>query len=698
MFSVTELIKRISQPRGGFIPVKNLRTVPFDDGFVIDDSSREYSAFASTQGLVVDYMTRFLSGSTLENAFIISLTGAYMVSQGDEAEELLKIIHGTDSDSIKAACRLVAYDVAFRLGADYYSGGSIIEPTGLIINNIQIMIQRSLSFLKLHGPVVYNGPTFEGGYTSLVSSGDADYLTKDGLWDFKVSKNRHNSSETLQILMYYIMGLHSIHTEFQSIKTLGLFNPLKNESYEIDVSDIPDTVFQEVSRDVLGYKVPDDPKQWKEIDGEDANVIESFIDSVVTDNTDTDFNPDAYKDGIHEITVNDYWTYYRRISNRDNLRPKFRYTDHIKFLKHNGFIMYISISSKGKKCVLQGGFMRSLEKPIQYYYENLPKYGNMVLRLFSKYWDAAYDVSHYVQRVTKGKGSGHVHGCIVDIDFFNHIYINPYDGTITPYYAESVFKKQTYQNLVSLIANQMPVYLPEFQKVKSVEPNALALADNTMLHQTIALTDSEINDCSEIVYDTEMYSISRRFKALQLVYDHQLIAVWYDSLLSPISLSPASQVVSNEEAQKDAIIESRLQEFVGIEYEEHYSSSKKIQALAWSTKKRTSQDEFYAIIRLFLKYVSQDLKHYNTISFGYDWWSARASKYVRITCNPQDVSLFYKQLLKERSSFQADVYLKYEATYSRRTARIMISFEGGTCPLAKNGEYKLEDGLLSINE
>lgn len=31
--------------------------------------------------------------------------------------------------------------------------------------------------------------------------------------------------------------------------------------------------------------------------------------------------------------------------------------------------------------------------------------------------------------------SGNIHGCIVDIDFYHHIMLNPYDGTITFYYS-----------------------------------------------------------------------------------------------------------------------------------------------------------------------------------------------------------------------------------------------------------------------
>ena len=96
--------------------------------------------------------------------------------------------------------------------------------------------------------------TFEGGYTDIVSSGDGDYLTSDTLWDFKVSKDEPKSKHTLQLLMYYIMGTHSIYDEFDTIKKLGIFNPRKNKVYIANISSISPEIIEEVSCNVIGYK------------------------------------------------------------------------------------------------------------------------------------------------------------------------------------------------------------------------------------------------------------------------------------------------------------------------------------------------------------------------------------------------------------------------------------------------------------
>lgn len=97
-----------------------------------------------------------------------------------------------------------------------------------------------------------DGFTFEGGYTDVVSSGDGDFTTSDTLWDFKVSKAKPKKEHTLQLLMYWRMGLHSIHSEFKDIQYLGIYNPQLNVVYRISVNKIPVNVIEEVEHDVIG--------------------------------------------------------------------------------------------------------------------------------------------------------------------------------------------------------------------------------------------------------------------------------------------------------------------------------------------------------------------------------------------------------------------------------------------------------------
>lgn len=49
------------------------------------------------------------------------------------------------------------------------------------------------------------------------------------------------------------MGIHSIHKEFKSIKNLGIYNPRMNKVYILSIDMIPQSVINEVSKEVIGY-------------------------------------------------------------------------------------------------------------------------------------------------------------------------------------------------------------------------------------------------------------------------------------------------------------------------------------------------------------------------------------------------------------------------------------------------------------
>ena len=249
MVSVTQRIKQISQPRGGYLNPNEFEKKEFNDNELL----KEENIARNLVGMVVDYLTRFMLEIPLEKAFKISLIGASLIGKEETAYELLTSIKGIDSKSIYNACKLVGFDVCFRAGSDKYKDINTIEPDDNTINNIRIMVRRSILFFKKYGPVTKDAFIFEGGYTKIIDSGDGDFLTEDTLWDFKVSKNTPTSAHTLQLLVYYIMGTHSIHPEFKSVTKIGIFNPRTNCVYLKSISEIPKEIIEEISKNVIGY-------------------------------------------------------------------------------------------------------------------------------------------------------------------------------------------------------------------------------------------------------------------------------------------------------------------------------------------------------------------------------------------------------------------------------------------------------------
>lgn len=252
MCSVTQRIKKIKQPRGGYINPKEFDLTPLDGGGM-DVLNPEENVHPSLVGIAVDYLTRFMTGTPAEEAFSISRMGADEVRKMDLFEVLVLQVKGLDNSSIEAGVKLSGFDVAFRAGKERYRPVEDIEPDASTIGNIRTMVERSLKFFDKYGPKILDTLTFEGGYTGYVSSGDGDFLTEDTLWDFKVSKKKPLNQYTLQLLMYWRMGLHSIHPEYRGVKYLGIYNPRMNVVYRLDVNKIHAGVISEVEEKVIGY-------------------------------------------------------------------------------------------------------------------------------------------------------------------------------------------------------------------------------------------------------------------------------------------------------------------------------------------------------------------------------------------------------------------------------------------------------------
>lgn len=259
MSSVTQRISEIKQPRGGYIPSREFTKTVVDDGIQLN---LEENIHAGLVGIAVDYLTRFSMGAPVTDAFKISLAGAWMAEETDYAKTLSASIKGLDDASIICACKLAGYDVCFRAGRQYFRPVDNIVPDEHTIFNIRTMVKRSVVFWKEYGPIVWAGFTFEGGYTNTIDSGDGDYLTEDTLWDFKVSKADPKSAHTLQLLVYYIMGSHSIRSEYIGVKRLGIFNPRLNAVYLLEIEKISKETIEEVSTRVIGYP-PNYENPWR---------------------------------------------------------------------------------------------------------------------------------------------------------------------------------------------------------------------------------------------------------------------------------------------------------------------------------------------------------------------------------------------------------------------------------------------------
>ena len=251
MTSVTRAIKNFKQPYGGFLKVKEFMKEKYDDEFSLNS---EESIPPGTVGLVTEYLTEFMLGIDKVKVFSVSIHSARIVDSSDSFLDSLNNIQGLDDASIINACKLSACYVIYRAGPQHYKPIEDFDVDKNTIENIRAMVKRSLYFFENNGPVIESGFNFKGAYTNKILTGDGDILTEDGLWDMKVSKNNFTSKQTLQLLVYYLMGLKSENRDkFIKIEKIGLFNPRLNTAYYKFIKDIPEEVIERVKKEVIGY-------------------------------------------------------------------------------------------------------------------------------------------------------------------------------------------------------------------------------------------------------------------------------------------------------------------------------------------------------------------------------------------------------------------------------------------------------------
>lgn len=71
MASVTTRIKQVKQPRGGYIKPSQFQEITYDDGIALEEENLHTSVI----GMAVDYLTRYMIGANLKDAFKVSIIG-----------------------------------------------------------------------------------------------------------------------------------------------------------------------------------------------------------------------------------------------------------------------------------------------------------------------------------------------------------------------------------------------------------------------------------------------------------------------------------------------------------------------------------------------------------------------------------------------------------------------------------------------
>ena len=217
-----------------------------------------------------------------------------------------------------------------------------------------------------------------------------------------------------------------------------------------------------------------------------------------------------YEDGIHLISLEQYLLFYRKMGYSISCKLQGEFY----LLKKNDILMFVYKNDKGNLYIMNGGRQNRLNyKDIEYYFNNMDNYSIIIKEGTKSYYEYINQLSDYIKSIG---GSGNVHGTIVDIDFYNHVYVNIYDGKITPYWAASMDYKIVYPSFQELLSNHCPKMLENM---------------NSNKNELVVMKNELISSGGEFYEDTKIYRESRMMKKIQYLIDDNIIRVWNDNLL-----------------------------------------------------------------------------------------------------------------------------------------------------------------------
>ncbi|MDO4220188.1 MAG: hypothetical protein Q4D22_03095 [Candidatus Saccharibacteria bacterium] len=266
-------LKKGIQSRGGFIHPKDMAESSFDeDKFSLYTYAQlvETSYIGippSSLGTLFDYLLRtemYISSGVetmdaIMNSFFTSVKGATRVNEFDKVRDLMINLYDCYNRKkenyrkiVSLAVQLVRYDTAFRSG--YFDPNEkpykVAEEEASIID---YMLKATQIYLMTHEKITRLGVSFNAIGAKNCAPSDADLLGEDALIDIKLIRKEPTSQHTLQLLLYYIMGLHEYHDEFVGVKYLKVLNPRKGKIYSYDIAKIDIDTLKHVEKNIMGY-------------------------------------------------------------------------------------------------------------------------------------------------------------------------------------------------------------------------------------------------------------------------------------------------------------------------------------------------------------------------------------------------------------------------------------------------------------
>lgn len=237
-------------------------------------------------------------------------------------------------------------------------------------------------------------------------------------------------------------------------------------------------------------------------------------------------------DGIHPISPEQmklfYEGYCERIGQRSDAWIK--RVNELFVLKKQKYKVFVSETNAGLRLMQGCKFKKTSVSSLNDFWNHFDYLAGM---LDSAMFDYRAMLRQLSKEVRSLGGIGRIHGCIVDVNYRDHLFINPVNGYIGAYHADNIVEKYFFKNPISMIT----LMLPGDDQIEGYALAKRILPANSLIMSTGTELSSEIFE----VEDTWHYSMNRVAKDLERLETMGVLRYWNDDIYRAVIEAPSEK-------------------------------------------------------------------------------------------------------------------------------------------------------------
>ena len=240
-----------------------------------------------------------------------------------------------------------------------------------------------------------------------------------------------------------------------------------------------------------------------------------------------------YEDGYFEISVKQYIQFYNYCG--DSIQgagfvEKQLESGNAKFyaIKKQGFYGFFVVNQRTGTKICAGGRIKNISKikDINYFVESFNGVVMQYLSIIAPYRKVQKKISTEIK--TLGF-SGKIHGCIIDVDFLNHVMVDPLDGQVTYYYSPTFGMVLPYKSFSVMLEQVLKNgYLFDVQSNKVIEQynKMLEYKKDYLITRSSQELSEYVGQMVKVDIRNSVYTFSNRMNQLQRLFDSNILRDW----------------------------------------------------------------------------------------------------------------------------------------------------------------------------